>query len=226
MKVDIWLLNRQAFRAFSYPWNTFLSAEKSQRAERLCFPEQKTEFVFYHACKRLILSQYLKENPQNIVIETDVNGKPFLPNHDISFNLSHTIGMGIIAVTQGFEIGIDIEKVKPLHNYFDLVKRFFHKSEYQYLKQISTEKERQKMFFHLWTVKEALLKATGQNLLANLQRPVISSESVQSNAYAISEHNAFALSLQVPKPYVATLVSQHACVPIYRSFKQVLLKYL
>lgn len=226
MKVDVWLLNKQALQAFSYPWHTCLPAEKSQRAQRIRFPEQQAEFVFYHACTRLILSQYLKEIPQNIVIETDVHGKPFLPNHDVRFNLSHTKGMGIIAVAQGFEIGIDIEKIKPLQNYVDLVKRFFHMSEYQYLHQISTEKERQKMFFHLWTVKEALFKATGQNLVAHLQRSVIPFGSEQSNAYAIPEQNAFALSLQVPKHYVATLVSQHACIPVYRSFKKVLLKSL
>ena len=45
----------------------------------------------------------------------------------------------------------------------NIAERFFSKQEFQFIQSL-TEEEKIPVFFHLWTVKEAYLKATGEGL--------------------------------------------------------------
>ena len=40
-------------------------------------------------------------------------GKPRLEGSDVQFNVSHSHGMGLIAIARGREVGCDIERIEP-----------------------------------------------------------------------------------------------------------------
>ncbi len=88
-------------------------------------------------------------------------GKPFLPEHaEIHFNISH--GDGIAACVVGErECGIDCERVRPYRP--NVVKRVFSEREQEFFGE-TPESQRNMLFFRLWTLKEAYIKAIGMGL--------------------------------------------------------------
>lgn len=85
------------------------------------------------------------------------SGKPFINN--ISFNISHTEGMVVCAITNQCEIGIDIEKVKPVT--LSDFETWFTKSEWAEINNASSPLHK---FYWYWTRKESIIKAMGVNL--------------------------------------------------------------
>lgn len=106
--------------------------------------------------------------------QTVQNGKPVLTGNaaGIHFNLSHSKGFvlcsiaefstpaecGSTADTHG-RLGCDIEKKRPIE--LRIAKRFFYKSEYEYIMSQPGASAAQNAFFRLWTLKESFMKAVG-----------------------------------------------------------------
>jgi 4'-phosphopantetheinyl transferase len=87
----------------------------------------------------------------------------------VRFNLSHSDGRAIYAVTLGREVGIDIERVRPLDDHQSIANRFFSSRERVAIRALP-ETERVQAFFSCWTRKEAYVKAVGDGLHAPLDR--------------------------------------------------------
>ena len=64
--------------------------------------------------------------PSEMHVERAPEGKPRLVHpRDFRFNLSHSGGIGVVAVARAREVGIDVEGVRPLDDLEGLVgKRF------------------------------------------------------------------------------------------------------
>lgn len=83
-------------------------------------------------------------------------GKPSLAEHpEIHFNLSHAKGIAACIVSEN-ECGIDCEKVRPFRE--NVMRRAFSGQERAL---VADSDEPDKMFFRLWTLKEAYVKALG-----------------------------------------------------------------
>jgi len=115
----------------------------------------------------LILASYLGATPDQLRFTYGVNGKPALDPeyHDKSpqFNLSHSHGLALYAITAGGEVGVDIERVRLDLRHSALVGRYFspqETAEYQLL----PARLRVRAFFHGWTLKESYVKALGTGL--------------------------------------------------------------
>ncbi len=91
------------------------------------------------------------------------HGRPALdPSHnrpDLHFNLSHTTGLVACALARQ-EVGIDVEPVERRAATGKIAGRFFTPREVALI-EASPENERQRTFFRLWTMKEAVMKAMG-----------------------------------------------------------------
>ena len=218
--VELWFFDNEKLSQLSYDWGKNLSTEEQQRAHRFHFESDQRSFMIYHSCKRLILSCHLNKEPKDIVISFQEKGKPFLKDEPLTFNLSHTKEMAVLAVANGVEIGVDIEKIKTSANYLDIAKRFFHPDEYQQLMEFEDAQQQQQQFYILWTAKEAILKATGEGIAAGLNK-----FSVQQHLSNLDElkhtypETITLMPLSVPDNYVATLAIVGEKRPlIYREF--------
>lgn len=95
------------------------------------------------------------------------NGKPYLKNRpDIHFNLTHS-GTYAAAAFSDKEVGIDLEY--KCHNIEKIAKRFFAKQEAEVITSCMDEKEKQTLFLRYWTLKESVLKVTGQGMYLSMQ---------------------------------------------------------
>jgi 4'-phosphopantetheinyl transferase len=85
------------------------------------------------------------------------NGKPYLKDGGIYFNISHS-GDYVALATSEHEVGVDIEKVNV---YSDAVAiRCFSRAELEWMQKEGCNEA----FYFLWTAKESVMKACGLGL--------------------------------------------------------------
>ena len=82
------------------------------------------------------------------------NGKQYLKNGSICFNISHS-GDYVVLATADCEVGVDIEKIAPYSG--AVAARCFTERELEWLQTQKTDEA----FCRLWTAKESIMKATG-----------------------------------------------------------------
>ena len=128
-----------------------------------------------------IISGYLGLAPAEVRLELGRRGKPSLtPDERLSFNLSHAGSKGLLAVTSGSRVGVDIEALRPLLNPIGLARRFFSPLEADAL---AASSDPLAAFFRVWVRKEAYLKGLGKTVPAFLSR---FSVTVEGNPRVIS----------------------------------------
>jgi 4'-phosphopantetheinyl transferase len=148
-----------------------LSQEEQDRAARFTFPDKYEEYVVSRGLLRKALAHVLKQPATEFQFEYTDSKKPYLPikyaNKTVSFNISHSHGQALVAISLDRNIGIDIEKIRSDVEYEKLALRFFSEAEHHELMQISAD-ERARSFFAIWTRKEAFVKAIGKGIAFGL----------------------------------------------------------
>jgi 4'-phosphopantetheinyl transferase len=81
----------------------------------------------------------------------------------IRFNITHSRGLALFAVTSRSEIGIDLEFVDPSFPVEKLAPRIFSAGELSELHTLASELQTT-AFFRRWTRREAYLKGVGTGL--------------------------------------------------------------
>lgn len=140
-----------------------LDAREQVQAGRFRFEQHGRRYIVAHAATRFILAAYLDVAARRLVFRCNAYGKPFLADGGApTFNLSHSAGTGLLAVSDGGAIGVDIEQCRPLMAP-DMIERFFSASERLSLATLAPDKKLA-AFFACWTRKEAYIKAKGLGL--------------------------------------------------------------
>ena len=106
-------------------------------------------------------------------------GKPFCPQTDMDFSISHCADMVWVALCRTATVGIDLEQLRPLPDAAQLTSQL-HPHERQALLALP-EDELQNAFFRCWTRKEAVLKACGTGLNTPLNSFCVSIGQQQGN---------------------------------------------
>ncbi|MEY9633415.1 4'-phosphopantetheinyl transferase [Bradyrhizobium japonicum] len=139
---------------------TFLTSAEADRAARFHRDEDRRRSIVGRAALRHLLSRHLGVEPQAFRFDLRENGKPFLPQSDIHFNVSHSGEVVAIALAAN-EVGIDIEAKHHIPEMAAIAARFFSKNEAERVRAATDPTDE---FFRIWTMKEAVVKAAGQGL--------------------------------------------------------------
>jgi 4'-phosphopantetheinyl transferase len=144
-----------------------LAADEQARAARLCFERDREHFIAARGVLRNILGRYLNRAPESLSFCYGSHGKPALAGDldegAIRFNVSHSQGLALYAVTRGRELGIDLEHIRSELAAVEIAERFFSRREVAMLRSLPKEMQSQ-AFFRCWTRKEAYIKARGEGL--------------------------------------------------------------
>ncbi len=143
-----------------------LSEDESVRWRRFLFQRDRHRFLIARAMLRDVLGRYVGRHPRSLVFDYNPYGKPALaqpPARPIDFNLSHSAGLAVCAVTSHHEVGVDVESPQRRTDVLPLARRFFAETEVAELSRRSQEEQRL-VFFEYWTLKEAYIKACGKGL--------------------------------------------------------------
>lgn len=147
-----------------------LSEHERSRASRFVTERLQHDYIVSHGMTRLILGRYVECMPAELAFVQGEHGKPALdPRHasPVRFNLSHSGGKCLIAITNGREVGVDVEKIRRLEDWLEIAKRFFSTRETEQL-LLLPEAMRHDGFFATWSRKEAYIKAIGMGLALEL----------------------------------------------------------
>jgi|ERR1019366_384338 4'-phosphopantetheinyl transferase len=130
------------------------TAEEAERAARFATPALRRRYLRAHAALRAILANMTGAPLEFALLE---KGKPYLASvPEICFNLARSREMALVAVSRDAQVGVDIERVRPLPEYAAIARHYFPAGY--------TEPTGVRDFFRHWTRFEALLKAHGAGL--------------------------------------------------------------
>jgi 4'-phosphopantetheinyl transferase len=148
-----------------------LPEDEARHAGAFAFDSDRATYIAAHAMLRRVLRAVLGEEPR---FTRSALGRPeLLPlagNRTApSFNLTHTRGFAACAVRHGAPVGIDAEDIRRPVEAAAIAARWYTPSERLLLGKLPPPR-RTEMFFRIWTLKEAIVKATGHGLRIEPQR--------------------------------------------------------
>jgi 4'-phosphopantetheinyl transferase len=113
-----------------------LDDEERARAMRYCFVRDRRRFIVRRARLRELLARRLECAPSRIRFSYNVFGKPSIDAGDLRFSLSHSHSMALYAITEGLEVGCDIERLDPRLPTDAIAQRFFAPLEVRLLRSL------------------------------------------------------------------------------------------
>jgi 4'-phosphopantetheinyl transferase len=158
----VWIVHDDEPLPAWVPASEILSCAERDRAERTHHPRARQQFVRGRTILRAALGMHLGVHPLEVPLVVSADGKPELLLPGIHFNISHTDGAAVFAVS-GQPIGVDVERPRAGRDWSGLVARFFAPEEQAQFLGLPTEL-RSAAFLRGWTCKEALLKGIGSGV--------------------------------------------------------------
>ncbi len=205
-----------------------LSPEERRQQQKFHFAKDRQLYLHAHAMLRRLLSAYVSCAPQDLVFETNAYGKPALKHPaQLSFNLSHAHqGTAlVIAADPQLDLGVDIEHTQDRGELISLADHYFSASEAAWLKQ-QPKTQQGTVFFKLWTLKEAYIKAIGKGLSIDLNSfsfHTLDTEITIDHGSQVEHHHSWFFAQAMPfeayQMAVAVRNTQHGTIkPNIRCF--------
>ncbi len=145
---------------------TALDPAELARARRFRFPRDAARYRVAHLRLRELLGRVLDRPAASVAFVTGPAGRPALADtaRALSFNLSHSGAHGLIGWSRAGEVGVDIECPRASSDLMDIARMHYDADE---ARQVALGGDA--AFFACWTRKEAVLKACGLGLGADLR---------------------------------------------------------
>lgn len=159
------------------PGQELLTLKRRERMERFTLKEDKARCL----AAGLLLRYALGDRAETLAYNS--HGKPYLPDGDICFNLSHSGDLVVLAVDKD-ELGVDVERIRPHPR--AVAQRCFTGEERQWL---YAQRDADLAFFTLWTGKESVMKAEGLGF--SLSPDSFSLMPVENGAHMIKDRRWF-----------------------------------
>lgn len=166
-EVSLYLLDLPSLLPYRVQFLETLSPDEHLRMQRFYTPVLQDHFLLTRGVLREILGRHLGREASRLCFEYSDLGKPCIQDTALHFNLAHSGEACLLALTLNDNIGVDIEKISRKINVLQIAKRFFTAREYAALQASPVAPQ---LFYHIWTQKEAFLKAIGEGLSFGLDR--------------------------------------------------------
>jgi 4'-phosphopantetheinyl transferase len=142
-----------------------LSEHEREKALRFRFDRDRTAFSAAHVLLRRCLERITGRPDRPFGI--GAYGKPDLNppwgSPPLQFNITHTRGLVACALARGHDVGVDAEADGRVIDYLAIAEHHFAPAERRAL-ALRNECDRPSAFRAIWTMKEAVIKATGLGL--------------------------------------------------------------
>jgi 4'-phosphopantetheinyl transferase len=142
-----------------------LNQDERARAARFHFERDRTAFTAARGALRTLTGRYTGHPPDELVFGYQDKGKPYLtaPSSDVRFNVSHSGEFALLAFTRGREVGVDVERRRPIDDLLSLANISFSRQEYATFVGLPAH-DQPVAFFSCWSRKEAFIKTTGEGV--------------------------------------------------------------
>lgn len=189
--VHVWMARYHQFDdpAIRADCDAVMSDEERARTDRFHFEEDRLRHRVTRALLRTTLSRYAPVLPGAWCFASNAYGRPAIdPKHGeacgLSFNLSHTRGLIVLALARSGDLGVDVENIRHRAAPLEIADRFFSAGEVDALAMLDPA-ARPRRFYEYWTLKESYIKARGMGLSLPLDGFAFSFPSDDSVALTI-----------------------------------------
>ena len=146
-----------------------LSPTERERFDRYENAEVARRFAVGRLRLREMLGALLSVSPGMVPIQIGLHGKPALAwaaqPTGLRFSVAHCEDLLLVALTRLGEVGIDVERVRPIERWARVADRVFNPSERAAMgREIANGDEPSSVFFRFWCRGEAELKAIGSGI--------------------------------------------------------------
>jgi 4'-phosphopantetheinyl transferase len=195
-----------------------VDAAERDRARKCVRERDRNSFLKTRAALRRILGRIIDAEPQTIKFEENAWGKPLLAGktaRPISFSVSRTEDLSVIATFDGRRIGVDVERARSIAEHDRIASDVFGVVTAQALSRLE-DVAQDGAFLRLWTAAEAFLKATGTGFAGNRARIPVSlsgsSGAVRLGCrLASAEVRSLSLfELSLPRGYLGSMIVEGA----------------
>ena len=149
----------------------WLDEEERSRFNRARHAGRRREIALCRAALRAVLCRRLGCPNGELAFRESERGKPFAllrgAPAPVSFSVSHSGAHGLVAVARAGRLGVDVEEFNPRRDFDALIATVLSPGERAEVESASGA-SRHRLFYRLWTVKEALVKALGEGVHRDL----------------------------------------------------------
>jgi len=173
--IELWLADPDwaLDDAFERSCLDLLSEGEAERADRFIAMGARREYLVGRTLVRRSLSRFAPVEPVAWSFEENDHGRPAILEpeitRDLRFNLSHTRGLAALGIVDAAELGVDVEAIDRKFDFLPIARRKFAPEEAARV-VAAAPASRRELFFRLWTLKEAFLKAKGIGLSLPLDK--------------------------------------------------------
>src|SRR5262245_35807030 len=151
-----------------------LSPQERQRANGFASELKRAQFVLAHGLLRTALSHAAPTvEPRAWRFRVDEHGRPHVAEpactDRLYFSVSHTDGCVACALSVLETVGIDVETSARQRDVLGIAETWFSAKEIAALRAVPAS-DQSNLFFDIWTLKEAYIKARGLGLRLPLDR--------------------------------------------------------
>lgn len=209
--IEIWNIHLPEHGSDLNRCRSLLNGEELERAAKFLKPTDAEGFILGRGLLRQILADGLKTSPSALQFSRNAQGKPFLENGKLEFNVSHSRDRLLIAVTAGRAVGVDIEFRRNGISIETIAKRWFSPEEQAFLQTLGNPMDG---FFEIWAKKEAYVKALGIGIYKDLNTFAVPVGEKPFSPNIGSDNRWFFQALEIDSGYAAAVVSETPTVPI------------
>ena len=161
--VEVWRVELEVSDSRLLEHRADLSADELARADRFVVETPRRQLTVTRSVLRRLLGAALERDPKSLSFRYGRDGKPSLTGDELAFNVSHSHGRALIAISAEGTLGVDLEKVREEVRHERVGERYFSAPERAVLRALPPE-QKAAAFFRCWARKEAWLKAKGTGL--------------------------------------------------------------
>lgn len=150
-----------------YKKNSYTSSQISNK-----YQDQKQNNLSnyaWHILENILKDYSIELNKDKIIYNS--NGKPYLKEEQIYFNIAHSNDLVAIAVSDS-EVGIDIEQIDNLS--YMLENKIYEKwLDQRSIKDMLKEKNKLQYLTKEWVIRESLIKLFGESISINKMKKIL-----------------------------------------------------
>ena len=199
--INLVIANSQHLNFDQINIESILSSSEIAILQRRKLDSAKREYLASRYLIKCLAKQYLTVEPSELTTSFDEPSARLVikyQNHilPLSLVISHSKGWVAVYLANTPErMGIDLEFISKKRPYLKLAKHFYHEAEIQ---KIETANPMSDTFFRIWTLKEALAKASATPI-AKLLAPNVYQGYEKNNLVAFScQINRFDFTFAAP----------------------------
>jgi 4'-phosphopantetheinyl transferase len=184
-----------------------LSEDELARAKSFHRIGDALRFATLRAALRELLADRVGVTPERVSLASGPFGRPVLVHEQsLDFNMSHSGSHGLIVLSSGSRVGVDIEMHATDFDWRTVADLALTPQERTHIEQLNAHAKLE-AFYKIWVMKESILKATGVGLAEDLRHLSVSPErdGSTSRQYRLPGNSACfqAATLPAPSGYAA-----------------------